>query len=196
MVEIDELYKYMYNQNIFTRHHLFNPTSLNEPICIQANESEINHSSSFTTLSFNSKIHEATVTYLNYGLKFIYLNLKQSTESLKQLDLELANETSETLVQLELKELQLNAYYILRYNRKMYRCLLVTLSNEEAGQNVYYGVYFIDSGNRITFTAQDNVKFYVMMTKYFKYNTFALHCRLPFANSIEKVWLKVSYKKK
>lgn len=184
MLEIDQLYKFMYAHKLIDRSFSFKPAELNEPICQQANTNEINESCS-PTISLNSKVFEAIVTNLSLGLRYIFLNLKQSLPSLKELRRELDTESKSDLVNLKIADLQINSYYLVNYKTKLHRCILLTSSTSDFRQ-----IQLVDTGNRITFKETDDIEFYVMMTKYFKYNTFALHCRLPFATSIEKVWLE------
>ena len=184
MLEIDELYKFMYTHKLIDRSFSFKPAEMNEPICQQANKNEINESCS-PTISLNSKVFEATVTDLSLGLRYIFLNLKQSMPALEELQKQLDEETNDSLIRLEITDLHINSLYLVKYKSKLCRCILFTSPSKD-----FYQIQLVDYGNRVIFKETDNIEFYVMMTKYFKHNTFALHCRLPFATSIEKVWLE------
>ncbi len=187
LLEIDQLYKYMYDAKILPRSFLLDPRTTNEAICKQVNESEIKSAGEVTFSSPQTlKIYDATVTDLSDGLKFIYFNLKQSESRLHEMEAELGRETVDTLVQVSLADMTVNSYYIVRYNKKLSRCMLLSREKESCQ------VQMLDSGCRVVISDKEKIKFFAMMCKYFKFGVFALHCRLPFASSIEKVWLKVS----
>ena len=192
LIEIDQLYKYMYETNLVEKSFLFNPFTLNEAICkqVKPNDKEEVHSPSSTNAALNSTIYHAIVTDLSNGLKYIHLNLKQALGSLDKLNKELATENAETLIRLNLAELSVNSYYLVKHDNQLRRCILLTPAQKNMGR---YRIQLLDTGKRVSFIENDDMEFYVMMTKYFKYSTFALHCRLPLANSIEKVWLEVKF---
>ncbi len=132
-----------------------------------------------------SQIYDATVTDLTNGLKFIYFNLNLSKSKLREIEAELGSETVDTLVRVDLSDLIVNSFYIVRHEKKLSRCTLLLLDKESCQ------IQMLDSGRRIVISFKENIKFFVMMSKYFKFGRFALHCRLPFASSIESVWFKV-----
>ena len=194
MVEIDQLYERLFSLAYLDLNVAFNPHEYDEPICRQVNEQEIKSCNSLANpMSLSSIVFDGVVSNLSSGLKFIYFNLKQSLAALRSLENELAAETITGLVKLGLEHLNVNTHYLVKYKGKFYRAFLLTPINKtNPNMTKFCQIQLIDNGGRVTFShgSMDSVEFFVLMPSLFKYNTFALHCRLPFATNIEKVWLK------
>lgn len=189
LIFLDELYRFMYKQNLLTKtlvQSFFNPFSLNEPICQQDIPLALKSKRGCYTMSACSTVYNATLTNFSHGLKFIYFNFSESEAAMQKLRQSLAKETNETLMRLEHDELKINSFYLVRYQNDLCRCQLLTrVDNEER----FCQIQLLESGKRVT--VEPGLEFYVMPTRYFKYNTFAVHGRLTIATGIEKVWTKV-----
>lgn len=188
LIQLDELYSFMYKQNLLDRKTVFNPFILNEPICKQDIPLAYNNKRGCYSMPVggSSTVYNATLTDFSHGLKFIYFNFSESEAGMQKLRQSLVNETNETLVKLAQSDLKINSFYLVRYQNDLCRCqLLTTVSNEER----FCQIQLLESGRRLT--VDSGLEFYVMPTKYFKYNTFAVHGRLTIATGIEKVWTKV-----
>lgn len=187
LIFLDELYRFMYKQNLLDKKLVvFNPFSLNEPICQQDIPLAFKGKRGCYTMPACSTVYNATLTNFSHGLKFIYFNFSESEATMQKLRQLLAKETNETLIRLEHDELKINSFYLVRYQSDLCRCQLLTRVNNEER---FCQIQLLDSGRRVTVAA--GLEFYVMPTRYFKYNTFAVHGRLTIATGIEKVWTKV-----
>ena len=185
-LEIDELYKLFYSLKLVDTSFYLDPTVHSENILKQANEKEIQTKMSQLYADHKSLSKMVYVTFdavianLSSGLKYIYVNLAQSLDELQMLESELENEPRDSLVKLTLQDLAVNRFYLANHNNKL--CRVMTLSDSK--------VQLIDHGNRLTIQDVANLEFYVLTPRYFKFKSFALHCRLAMGSNIEKFWTK------
>jgi len=186
-IEIDELYTHLYKSNLIDTNFTFKPIEYSEPIVKQANESEI-----ITKLPCDGAYFDGIVTDMSGGLQFIYIILKQSIPKLLSLEKELESQPLNMLFKItDLDNLVVNNFYLVKYNNKLSRCILLTPSCKKSS---FYLLQQIDYGKKIVFDSRQQMEstaeFFVMPIKYYKQNSFVIHCQLPYAFNIEKVWLK------
>ncbi len=180
-MQLDELYKYMYQENLFKSELVLDPRSLDELICKQYIPPEYKNKKE--SYQKDSQVHSARLVNISHGLKFIYFHFSESEAALEKLRQDLAKETAETLVRLDQSDLQINSFYLVRYQNELCRCILLTsIPNEEN----FYQIRLLESGKRVLI--DNSMEFFVMWTRYHKYNTFAVHGRLTIGTGIEKVW--------
>lgn len=179
-IQIDEIYNLVYKYKLVDSTYLFQPFEFNEPI-IKQNVLQID------------TFFDCIVSDIKNGLQFIYVQVKQSLDELKRLENQLANESVESLYKLNIQNLKINNFYLINYNKRMYRGLLLTPISNNA-EHDFQQLHLIDYGNKLSFSSrqemEDKCDFFVLTPKYFKYNSFAIHCQLPLPTKIEKVWVK------
>lgn len=81
------------------------------------------------------------------------------------------------------QELKLNQLYLVRQDNKLRRASLLAMSGKRVLQ-----FHLIDSGDRLELTNDSPI--YILMPKYFRYPVFAVHCRLGFADTLERTLIK------
>jgi hypothetical protein len=182
------LYKFQQLNPAYT----FHPQEYNESILRQANNSEI--AAKFETEQENARTSamssspssivttvnvEAKLTSIESGLAFIHFTLTSSDEKLKQLERQLASQREDDLVRVNDSQLKVGSFYLAKLKTKLYRCIALTPRK----------IKLVDYGSIVDLNqCKDEASLYVIMPKYFKYNTFAMHCRLATGNLVEKSW--------
>lgn len=171
-LEIDEIFQKMVDIN-----EPFNPLEYtNEPeIFKQADENE--------TINISTSLSVRLNTF-EFGLKNIYITLKSSLPRLKKLNLELESISTTSLHKVNLNNLRLNSYYLIKNKSLFHRALLITLTKNSAQ------FHLIDSGHRVIISnnTTNDIEVYSLMPHLFEYPYFAIHCRLKYAENIEKHW--------
>ncbi len=180
-IEIDTLYETLFKSNM-NLNLSFDPSLYKENILKQANHKEIKNA--YASIAANQQQQqqtlvriEARLTSLDSGLDNIHFNLKSSLADIKNLEDELIKE--KYLIEVKLENLQTNAYYLVKKTQQLYRVIMLT---KNKAKSIDYGHIFDLKSD------EDNFKFYVMLPKYFKHHSYALHCRLSVAHTIENVW--------
>lgn len=82
------------------------------------------------------------------------------------------------------QELKLNQLYLLRHDNKLRRASLLAGAS---GKRVRL-FHLIDTGARVELSADSPV--YVLMPGYFRHPAYAIHCRLEFADTLERALSK------
>ena len=188
-LEIDELYRLIYKLNLVEDDFYLNPKEYSENLLKNANQAEIDKLVSAAMTDPLQKVGiDAVVSNLDGGLKYMYFNLSGSINELKALENELELERPESLNRLKLECLVSNRFYLASYKKVFYRVLLLTQNSSTKTVKCQ----LIDSGKKLkldaNLTKDEELTFFTLTPKYFKYKTFALHCRLALGHNIENVW--------
>ena len=173
----------LYNFKVVKLKCILEPEEYNESILQQANQMEVKtyleKENAAQPGNKNSMVADIKITCIDSGLENLYFIFKSTSSKLAELNKHLAALSEASLVKLQREHLQINKFYLVKLvDGKFYRSLLLSANK----------LKLIDSGTIIDLNCNQEALLFILMPRFFKYNTFALHCRLTVANSIERVW--------
>ena len=117
------------------------------------------------------------------SINYVYFNSKDSLKNRQILESELALELNQLdlLVKLKNENLKINQYYLIFYGGKLHRAILFSKTS------AINELSLIDTGEKISFSgSMENNQIYVLPTRYYKFHSFAFHCRLVAGFNLEQ----------